>query len=114
VHRASPLLQNGAIRESVRDAIWHMIGSVQQKPAHRLGHDDLADTSGINMVPIREALRQPQAEAQSTLHRRLGVATAKLCVSDCEARYRIKRAAETLARPWVAVDTILLFWKGAK
>ena len=85
-----------------------MIGSLQQMPGHRLG-EDLADTSGVNMMPIREALRQAKAEAHSTSHRRRGARTAKLSVTDFEHSYRIKKAGEALACRWAGVDTIFLF-----
>jgi DNA-binding GntR family transcriptional regulator len=86
-----------------------MIGSLQQMPGHRLGHDDLADTFGVNMAPIRGTLREAQAEARSTLHRRRGARTAKLSVTDFEHSYRIKKAGETLACPWAGVGTTFLF-----
>lgn len=94
-----------------------MIGSVQQKPGHRLGHDDLADTFGVNMVPIRGTLREAQAEARSTLHRPRGARTAKLSVTDCEHSYRIREAVEALARPWAKqhleqtpINVLILYW----
>jgi DNA-binding GntR family transcriptional regulator len=85
-----------------------MIGNLQQMPGHRL-EEDLADTSGVNMMPIREALRQAKAEAHSTSHRRRGARTAKLSVTDSEEGCRIKEAVETLGRPLAGLDTIFLF-----
>jgi DNA-binding GntR family transcriptional regulator len=94
-----------------------MIGSVPQKPGHRLGHDDPADTFGVNLVPIRGTLREAQAEARSSLHRRRGARSAKFSVADCEHSYRIHEAVETLARPWAAenleqipVDVLIFYW----
>jgi hypothetical protein len=108
-HPTSPLIWYRTIQESVLDGIWHMIGGVQQKPGHCFGHDDLADSFGVNTVLSREALRHAQAEAQSTLHRRRDARTAKLSVADCADSYRIKKAGETLVCPWAGVDTIFLF-----
>jgi len=86
-----------------------MIGSVQQKPSHRFGHDHLARTLGVNTMPIREAVRQAQPEAQSTSHRCRGARAAKLFVGDCQDSYRTIEAPETREHRWAGVDTIFLF-----
>jgi DNA-binding GntR family transcriptional regulator len=93
-----------------------MRGSVQQKLGHRLAQDDLANTFGVDMVPIREALIEAQAETRSTFHQRRGARTAKLSVTDCEHSYCIQEAVETLAPPWAAEDfeqiptSVLIFY----
>ncbi len=91
-----------------------MIGSVQQKPGLLLGHDDLADNFGVNIVPIRGTLGEAQAEAQSTLHRHRGAQVARLPASDHEQIHHTGEQLETLACRWAGVDTIFLFHKGAK
>ncbi len=64
------------------DRAWHMIGSVQQKPSHSLGHEDLADTVGV----IDANPRSPETGAvgpQSTSHRCPG---ARTCQALCHFR----------------------------
>ena len=94
-----------------------MRGSIQQKLGQRLGHDDLADSFGASMVPIRGALRESQAEARSNLRRRRGARIAKLSVTHCEHSYRIHKAVETAARPWAAesfqripTNVLIFYW----
>jgi DNA-binding GntR family transcriptional regulator len=53
-------------------------------------------------MPVREALRQLQAEGLVILHRRRGAAVASLSVSECEEIYCIREALETLAVRWAA------------
>jgi DNA-binding GntR family transcriptional regulator len=53
-------------------------------------------------MPVREALRQLQAEGLVTLHRRRGAAVASLSVAELEEVYRIREALETLAVEWAA------------
>jgi hypothetical protein len=79
-----------------------MRGSVQEKLGNGRGDGDLANTFGVDMVPIRGTLREAQAEARSNLHRRRGARTAKLSLTDCEHRWRIQEAVETLVPPWAA------------
>jgi hypothetical protein len=94
-----------------------MMGTLQRKPDHHLGHDQLTGGYGVNMVPMRGTLAQAQADARSILHRRGGTSTASLSVIDCQHGYRIQEAAETLARAWTAenseqipMNALIFYW----
>jgi DNA-binding GntR family transcriptional regulator len=90
------------VYEAVVDGIRDMIFSDQLKPGDWLRQDELAETFGVSTMPVREALRQLQAEGLVTLHRRRGAAVVSLSVSECEEIYCIREALETLAVRWAA------------
>jgi DNA-binding GntR family transcriptional regulator len=90
------------IHEAVVDGIRGMILNGQFKPGDWLRQDQLAGEFGVSTMPVREALRQLQAEGLVVLHRRRGAAVATLCASECEEIYRIREALETLAVHWAA------------
>lgn len=79
-----------------------MILSGQLKPGDWLRQDEMAEAFGVSTMPVREALRQLQAEGLVTLHRRRGAAVASLSVAELEEIYRIREALETLAVHWAA------------
>jgi DNA-binding GntR family transcriptional regulator len=90
------------IHEAVVDGIRDMILDGQVKPGDWLRQDQLAREFGVSTMPVREALRQLQAEGLVVLHRRRGAAVAALSVSECEEVYRIREALEALAVQWAA------------
>lgn len=90
------------IHEAVVDGIRDMILNGQFKPGDWLRQDQLAEEFGVSTMPVREALRQLQAEGLVVLHRRRGAAVAALSVSECEEIYRIREALEALAVRWAA------------
>jgi len=92
------------VQETVVDRIRDLIVSGQLKPGDRLRQDELATTFGVSTMPIREALRQLQAEGLVTFQPRRGAAVASLSVSDYEEIYRIREALEILACGWAAED----------
>lgn len=90
------------VHEAVVDGIRDKILSGQLKPGDWLRQDELAEAFGVSTMPVREALRQLQAEGLVTLHRRRGAAVASLSVAELEEIYRIREALETLAVHWAA------------
>jgi DNA-binding GntR family transcriptional regulator len=92
------------IQDAVVNRIREMILNGHFKPGARLRQDDLANTFGVSTMPIREALRQLQAEGLVVFRPRRGAAVAKLAVSDYEEIYLIREELETLACRWVAED----------
>jgi len=74
------------------------------KPGDRLRQDELANTFGVSTMPIREALRQLQAEGLVVFRPRRGATVASLSVSEYEEIYLIREALETLACRWAAED----------
>jgi DNA-binding GntR family transcriptional regulator len=74
------------------------------EPGDRLRQDELAETFGVSTMPIREALRQLQAEGLVNFRPRRGATVVNLSVSDYEEIYHIREALETLACRWAAED----------
>ena len=97
-----PVITYGNIQDAVVDGIRSMILDGQLRPGDRLRQDDLADRFGVSTMPIREALRQLQAEGLVTFYPRRGASVARLSVSDYEEIYRIRQELESLACHWAA------------
>ena len=98
----SSLIQHRNVHEVVLDGIRDMILKGQLRPGDRLRQDDLATTFGVSAIPIREALRQLQAEGLVTFYPRRGARVSGLSVSDYEEISQIREALETLALRWAA------------
>ncbi len=90
------------VQEAVVDRIRDMILDGQLGPGDRLRQDDLAHTFGVSTMPIREALRQLQAEGLVTFYPRRGARVARLSISEYEEIYRIREELEDLACRWAA------------
>jgi DNA-binding GntR family transcriptional regulator len=101
---SSPTIQFGLVQEAVVDRIRDMIVKGQLQPGDRLRQDELAETFGVSTMPIREALRQLQAEGLVSFQPRRGAAVASLSVSEYEEIYRIREELEILACGWAAED----------
>ena len=104
VESSSSVIHFGHVQEAVVDGIRDMIVNGELKPGDRLRQDDLATTFGVSTMPIREALRQLQAEGLVSFQPRRGAAVASLSVSDYEEIYRIREVLEVLACSWAAED----------
>jgi DNA-binding GntR family transcriptional regulator len=101
---SSSLIQHRNVHEAVVDGIRDMILKGQLRPGERLRQDDLATSFGVSAMPIREALRQLQAEGLVTFYPRRGARVARLSVSDYEEIYHIRETLETLAVRWASED----------
>jgi DNA-binding GntR family transcriptional regulator len=100
---ATPLLY-GKVQDAAADRIREMILSGKVEPGEWLRQDDLAKALGFSTMPIREALRQLQAEGLVKFHPRRGAFVAELSVSHHQEIYRIREELEVLACQWVAED----------
>jgi DNA-binding GntR family transcriptional regulator len=100
----SSVIPRRNVHEAVVDGIRDMILTDQLKPGDWLRQDELAEAFGVSAIPVREALRQLQAEGLVTLHRHRGTAVASLSASECQEVYRLREALETLAVRWAAED----------
>jgi DNA-binding GntR family transcriptional regulator len=100
----SSVIAHRNVHEAVVDGIRDMILSDQLQPGDWLRQDELAETFGVSTMPVREALRQLEAEGLVTLHRRRGAAVASLSVSEYQEIYCMRQALVTLALRWVAED----------
>ena len=101
---SSPVITYGNIQDAVVDGIRDMILKGQLKPGDSLRQDELANTFGVSTMPIREALRQLQAEGLVVFRPRRGATVARPSVSEYEEIYLIREALETLACRWAAED----------
>jgi DNA-binding GntR family transcriptional regulator len=99
---SSFVITYGNVQDVVVDRIRGMILNGHLKPGDRLRQDELAKTFGVSTMPIREALRQLQAEGLVVFRPRRGAVVASLSVSDYEEIYLIREALETLACRWTA------------
>ena len=104
VNPSSFAITYGNVQDAVVDGIRDMILNGHLKPGDRLRQDELADTFGVSTMPIREALRQLQAEGLVVFRPRRGATVARLTVSECEEIYHMREALETLACRWAAED----------
>jgi DNA-binding GntR family transcriptional regulator len=101
---SSLVITQGSIQDAVVDGIRDLILKGHLKPGDRLGQEELAETFGVSTMPVREALRQLQAEGLVVFRPRRGATVATLSVSEYEEIYHIREALETLACHWAAED----------
>jgi len=104
VSSSDPAITYVNIQDAVVNRIRNMILSGRLKPGDRLRQDELAKTFGVSTMPIREALRQLQAEGLVVFRPRRGATVARPSVSEYEEVYLIREALETLACRWAAED----------
>lgn len=104
VNPSSFVITYGNIQDTIVDGIRDMILNGPLKPGDRLRQDELANAFGVSTMPIREALRQLQAEGLVIFRPRRGATVASLSVSEYEEIYRIREELETLACRWAAED----------
>jgi DNA-binding GntR family transcriptional regulator len=104
VNPSSHVITYGNVQDAVVDGIRDMILQGHLKPGDRLRQDELADTFGVSTMPIREALRQLQAEGLVIFRPRRGAIVASVSVSEYEEIYRIREALEILACRWAGED----------
>ena len=101
---SSRVITYGNVQDAVVDGIRDMILKSRLKPGDHLRQDELANTFGVSTMPIREALRQLQAEGLVTFRPRRGATVATLSASEYEEIYRTREELETLACRWAAED----------
>ncbi len=100
----APPIVYGNVQDAVADRIREMILSGKVQPGEWLRQEDLAKALGVSTMPIREALRQMQAEGLVKFHPRRGAFVAELSVSHHQEIYRIREELEVLACQWVSED----------
>jgi DNA-binding GntR family transcriptional regulator len=104
VNPSSYVITYGNVQDAVVDGIRDMILKGHLKPGDRLRQDELAEAFGVSTMPIREALRQLQAEGLVLFRPRRGAIVASVSVSEYEEIYRIREELEVLACRWAAED----------
>jgi DNA-binding GntR family transcriptional regulator len=95
---APPLLgETQTLAQRTADAIRQMILSGSLAAGHVLRQEDLAQQIGVSRIPVREALRQLEAEGYVDLHAHRGATVAGLSADEALEIYEIRASLETLA-----------------
>jgi len=92
------------IAESVTARIRQMILEGVVQPGDPLRLQSLAQTFGVSMMPVREALRQLQAEGLVIFYPRKGAFVAQLSAAEFEELDRIIEELDILACIWLGED----------
>jgi DNA-binding GntR family transcriptional regulator len=81
----------------VRDQLRQAIHEGKFRPGDQLRQEELADRFGISRIPVREALRQLEAEGLVTLHPNRGAVVATLSLQEVLEMLDIRIALECRA-----------------
>jgi DNA-binding GntR family transcriptional regulator len=81
----------------VRDQLRQAIHSGKFQPGEQLRQEELADRFGTSRIPVREALRQLEAEGLVTLHPNRGAVVAALSLEEILEMLDIRIALECRA-----------------
>jgi len=100
----SPVITFGSVQDAVADRIRQMIRDGQLKPGDRLQQNELANTLGVSAMPVREALRQLQAEGLVVFYPRRGAIVAQISLAEYEEIFRMREELEILACRWAGED----------
>ncbi len=91
-------IESKPLREKIADKIRaDIIKGVYKKNGERLVEPKLAKNLGISRTPIREALRQLEAEGFIEIVPRRGAIVKELTIKDIDDLYAIKANLEGLA-----------------
>lgn len=84
-------------QEMVLNYLRQAIPSGVLRPGQRIQQDELATKLGVSRMPVREALRQLEAEGLVTFYPHHGVVVNDVSVEDVEDIYEIRIALESAA-----------------
>ena len=85
------------LSQAVADAIREQILSGQLRMGTRLSQDALASSLGVSRIPLREALRQLEAEGFVVIYPHRGAFVVPLSLQEAKEVYEIRMALESLA-----------------
>jgi DNA-binding GntR family transcriptional regulator len=85
------------IKDTLVQRLRHEIIQGNLVPGQRLRHDELAEIYGVSTMPIREALRELEAEGLVTLTPHRTAEVTQLTADDLEDIYDIRIALEAMA-----------------
>ncbi len=91
-----------SVREIIHDHVRRAILDGEVEEGNRLIEEDLAERFGVSRTPVREALRQLEAEGLVEYIPRKGVVAKPLTDDDVMEIYSIRQALEALAVYWSA------------
>jgi DNA-binding GntR family transcriptional regulator len=98
------MITYGNIADVVADRLRDMILLGQLQPGQWIRQSEVAGQLGVSIMPVREALRQLQAEGLVAFHPRRGAMVADASLSAFLELDRISEELERLACQWVAED----------
>nr|WP_249795120.1 GntR family transcriptional regulator [Bradyrhizobium sp. Oc8] len=85
---------HGSAPETVREALRVSISSGEIAPGSQLRQDELAERFGISRIPVREALRQLEAEGFVTFLPNRGAVVSELSIDEVIELLEIRIALE--------------------
>lgn len=94
--RASPSPRHMTLSEYVLNEVRQQIVLGQLAPGSRIAVDQLAEQLGSSRIPVREAIRQLEAEGLLVSVPRRGVMVREVRDQDIEDAYQLLEAAELL------------------
>ena len=95
---AVPAVQT--VQEQVVDRLRRLILDGDCSPGEKLRQDDLAELLGVSAMPVREGLRQLQAEGLVAFIPRRGAFVATLSADEFDELYHMREELEALALRW--------------
>jgi len=101
---SGPLITYGNITDVVSEQIREMILTDELQPGQWIRQSEIATRLGVSIMPVRESLRQLQAEGLVVFYPRRGAMVAELSLPAFEELDRISEELEKLACTWVAED----------
>lgn len=100
----TPIITFGNIADVVAGQLREMILSGELQPGQWIRHSEMAGLLGVSIMPVREALRQLQAEGLVDFHPRRGAQVAQISLDSFLELDRISEELERLACTWVGED----------
>jgi DNA-binding GntR family transcriptional regulator len=88
------------VQEQVVDHLRRLILDGDYSPGERLRQEDLAGLLGVSAMPVREGLRQLQAEGLVEFAPRRGAFVAQLSPDEFDELYHMREELEALALRW--------------
>lgn len=104
ISASNTLVSFGNLHQAIVDKIRRMVLDGALEPGEWLRFDDLASQFGVSTIPVREALRQLQAEGLVTFHPRRGAMVTPISVAHYEEIYLIREQLEKLACSFATQD----------
>ncbi|HWR84668.1 MAG TPA: GntR family transcriptional regulator [Rhodoglobus sp.] len=89
-------IAHGATGIRIADSLREAILAGEYEPGARIRQEDLAEAHGASRLPVRDALRQLEAEGLVTLVANTGAWVSRLSLAECEEMYQIRERIEPL------------------
>jgi DNA-binding transcriptional MocR family regulator len=87
----------GTTGQHALDGLRHAIVNRQLRPGQRVRQEELAESLGVSIAPVREALRVLEQEGQVTYQPRRGYFVTELRIEDLEEIYDLRKVMEERA-----------------